>query len=162
MPDDWGAELHAYHPDRSRGIGDLFTNWGIGNHMDRPGRHRRVDTTETTETHMTDTEKAPSDSPEMARLIEARDALERARQQPTRWRKRQRDDEVAAADRALQDAAMAAHGAGIGWTQIGDALGMKRAQPITPATRTPGGELRLIRGAAYQAKRDDPTAQKAN
>ncbi|WP_140690717.1 hypothetical protein [Mycolicibacterium hodleri] len=93
----------------------------------------------------------------MARLTEAREMLERVRQQPTGWRKRQRDAEIAAADQALQAAAMAAHSAGIGWAQIGDALGMKRAQLDTPDTQIRAGELRLIRGAANPADPDAPT-----
>jgi hypothetical protein len=131
-----------------------FTDWGVGKYMNSPGRHRRADTAATSE--------PPMNVPEMDRLTEAREALQRAKQQPGRWRKRQRRwAQIASAEHEVQVAAMAAHGAGIGWTQIGDALGIERAQPHTAETRTSGRELRLIRGEADMADGDTPEAQRA-
>lgn len=65
-----------------------------------------------------------SDCPELRRLAEARAVLENARRQ-AKWRRECKN--LQAASHAVRAAAIAAHNAGIGWTEIGDALGIVRA-----------------------------------
>lgn len=134
---------------------NAFTNGEIGNLVNSPGRHRRADTAATSEPRL--------NIPELVRLAEARKALEGATQLPIRWRtRRRRLAAIESADRALQLAAVAAHDAGIGWTQIGDALGIRRAQPRAPDTRIRNGELRLIRTERYEADVETRAARRAN
>ena len=65
-------------------------------------------------------------SPELKRLIEAQVALDEARRN-AKWRRKCKTLQAAA--HAVQEAALAAHGAGVGWREIGDALGIERALP---------------------------------
>jgi hypothetical protein len=90
--------------------------------MGSSGRHRRVvvETEQETTVH----------SEAMGRLTEAQSALERAREKASQrsWKQRRRASaEVEAAAYDVQVAAEAAHAAGATWTQIGDALGINRA-----------------------------------
>ncbi|MDT5350132.1 MAG: hypothetical protein QOH91_3419, partial [Mycobacterium sp.] len=74
----------------------------------------------------------PLESPELRRLAEARTALHRARRK-AKWIRRCKDLQ-AAAD-SVHVASLAAHNAGIGWTQIGNVLGIQRATTPTSTTQ---------------------------
>jgi hypothetical protein len=74
---------------------------------------------------------APLDSPELRRLAEARTALDRARRK-AKWIRKCKD--LHSAEHAVRVASEAARNAGIGWTQIGDVLGIQRA--IMPTSNT--------------------------
>jgi hypothetical protein len=69
---------------------------------------------------------AASNSPELRRLAEAGTALEHARRQ-AKWKRKCKNLHSAA--HAVRVAALDAHRAGIGWTEIGDVLGIERAVP---------------------------------
>lgn len=74
-----------------------------------------------------------TDVPELRQLAEARAALDHARRH-AKWRRKCKRLESAA--RAVREAAMAAHQAGVGWTEIGDVLGIQRASTATPDDRS--------------------------
>ena len=63
---------------------------------------------------------AVRDAPELRRLAEANDAVTAAKQ------RRAAAEEIAATKSALHAAAVAARDAGIGWTRIGETLGIRR------------------------------------
>ncbi|GLP77427.1 hypothetical protein TUM20983_45370 [Mycobacterium antarcticum] len=98
--------------------------------MGSSGRHRRV---------VVETEQEPSSySVEMERLAEARSALQSARERSGQrsWKQRRRAAaEVESAAHEVQVAAEAAHAAGATWTQIGDALGINRANVASEPRR---------------------------
>ena len=78
---------------------------------------------------LTATGGAVANTPELRRLVDARAALDHARQN-VKWRRKCKN--LQAATHEVQMAALAAHDAGIGWTQIGDVLGIERA--VGPGT----------------------------
>ncbi|TPG34290.1 hypothetical protein [Mycolicibacterium hodleri] len=77
--------------------------------------------------HSDETARAQaSNGPHLQRLTEAQATLEEARRN-AKWRRKCKNLQAAA--HAVQVAALAAHDAGIGWTEIGDVLGIQRAVP---------------------------------
>jgi hypothetical protein len=96
---------------------------GVGKYMDSSSgrRHNAIATAH----------GAPLDSPELRRLAEARATLDRARQK-SKWRRKCK--ELHSAEHAVHVASVAARNAGIGWTEIGDVLGIVRA--IAPTSDT--------------------------
>lgn len=70
---------------------------------------------------------ASVDSLALLDLVTARAALDRARSK-AKWIRKSK--ELHRATRAVEVAALAAHSAGVGWNEIGDALGIERA--MTP------------------------------
>jgi hypothetical protein len=113
------------------------------------GRHRQAEGTAEPE--------VPVHSALVHHLAEAQAELERARRPPekqSRWQRKRTEAHLAAATRAVQAAAEAAHAAGATWTEIGDALGINRA---TPAPRAPHlGRLVVLHP---EADADDSEAQ---
>jgi hypothetical protein len=101
-----------------------LTDWGVGKYMDGSSgrRHNAIATAY----------GAPLDSPELRRLAEARTALDRARRK-AKWRRKCKD--LHSAEHAVHVASVAARNAGIGWTQIGDVLGIVRATTPTGNTQ---------------------------
>ena len=65
-------------------------------------------------------------SPELQRLAEAQATLDHARRN-AKWKRECKS--LQSASHAVQVAALAAHEAGFGWTEIGDVLGIARAMP---------------------------------
>ena len=66
------------------------------------------------------------DSPELKRLAEAQATLDHARKN-AKWKRECK--KLQSASHAVQVAALAAHDAGHGWTEIGDVLGIERLTP---------------------------------
>jgi hypothetical protein len=70
-------------------------------------------------------------SPELQRLVEAQATLDLARRN-AKWKRECKN--LQSASHAVQVAALAAHDAGFGWTEIGDALGIERSTPHSTST----------------------------
>ncbi|MDP9165305.1 MAG: hypothetical protein M3O32_04485 [Actinomycetota bacterium] len=122
-----------------------MTDWGVGKYMVSSGGRRRDVKAVVSPTSHT--------SPELQRLADAQATLDQARRN-AKWKRECKN--LQSASRAVQVAALAAHQAGFGWTEIGDVLGIARDAAAAHCRSRTGAHARHAARTGRRTRADPP------